>query len=78
SYLDPFRYEDTFERGGLRMDFASMHRPLEAYSKALEAAGLAVESLREPPLPEDAYRDEASARWRRVPLFLYVRARRLA
>jgi SAM-dependent methyltransferase len=74
SYLESFRYEETFERDGLSMRFASMHRPLEAYFRALEAAGLLVEALREPSLPERAFKDEASARWQRVPLFLFLRA----
>jgi SAM-dependent methyltransferase len=74
SYLDEFRYEDTFERDGLRMRFASMHRPLEAYVAALERAGLLMEALREPAMPEAAFKDEASARWRRLPLFLLLRA----
>jgi hypothetical protein len=36
------------ERDGIRMTFRMEHRPLEAYGLALEAAGLAIEAIREP------------------------------
>lgn len=74
SYLEPFSYEGTFERDGLTMRFASMHRPLEAYTRALEDSGFLIEALGEPALRPEADKDEASARWRRVPLFLFGRA----
>jgi len=61
-------YSDDVERDGLRMTFASMHRPLEAFSIALEKAGLLVEAMREVS-PQDP-----STRWSRVPGFLHVRA----
>ena len=51
-------------------------RPLEAYFMALEAAGLLVDALREPSIPEHAIVAEADRRWQRVPLFLHLRARR--
>ena len=73
SYLDTFRYADEIERNGLPMTFHSEHRPLEAYSRALEDGGFVIEAVREPldPLPEPK-----DARWRRVPLFLHLRAAR--
>ena len=75
SYLAPSRYRDVVEREGFTMTFRSMHRPLEAYGRALEAAGLLIETLREPGWPEELAFDEPSKeRWRRVPLFLFVRA----
>jgi SAM-dependent methyltransferase len=74
-YLRPFGYADTVERDGLAMTFHSRHRPLEAYFAA-EEAGFLVESLREPAVPEHAIASEASRRWQRLPLFLYLRARR--
>ena len=46
-YLRPRRYEDHIERDGLSMTFASMHRPLSAYSEALTENGLAITALRE-------------------------------
>ena len=70
SYLDSFRYADEAERHGLRMTFESQHRPLAAYFDALEAAGMVVETLREPKTPDNAA-------WSRVPMFLHLRARTL-
>jgi hypothetical protein len=46
-YLTPRRYEDRFERDGLGITLASMHRPLSAYTTALFRAGLLVTDLRE-------------------------------
>lgn len=79
SYLESRRYQDDIERDGLPMTFHSHHRPLEDYSYALENAGLVIEAIREVTVDEAsaASRDE-EARWRRVPLFLHVRARALA
>jgi len=67
---------DTVERDGLTMTFHSEHRPVEAYFMALEKAGLLVEALREPGVPESAIHSEEGRRWRRVPLFLHLRALR--
>jgi SAM-dependent methyltransferase len=67
SYLDRSRYADDIERDGLTMRFHSLHHPLESYCRALEHAGFLVEAVREP-------RDRDDARWRRVPLFLHIRA----
>jgi len=75
-YLGAFRYADTVERDGLTVAFHSLHRPLEAYFTALENAGLLVEALREPGVPEHAIASEAGRRWQRVPLFLHLRALR--
>jgi ubiquinone/menaquinone biosynthesis C-methylase UbiE len=74
SYLETFGYAETFSRDGLEMTFTSVHRPLEAYTEALAGSGFLIERLREPALPEHAIRSERSARWRRVPLFLHLRA----
>lgn len=71
-YLHPFRFSEAVERDGLSMTFHSVHRPLEAYFHALEEAGLFVEALREPGVPDEA----ADPRWQRLPLFLHLRARR--
>lgn len=75
-YLRPFRYSDAVESDGLSMTFHSQHRPLEAYFLALEEAGLFVEALREPAVPDEAIGSPAGRRWQRVPLFLQLRARR--
>ncbi len=71
SYFEHTWEEVPVERDGLRMTFLDQHRPLEDYFRALEEAGLLVERLREIPDTSD---DEGAARWRRVPLFLHIRA----
>jgi SAM-dependent methyltransferase len=77
SYLASSRYADDAVQGGLRVRFEAAHRPLAAYAAALEQAGLLVEALREPAVPDEAatggYR-----RWQRLPLFLHLRAVRPA
>jgi SAM-dependent methyltransferase len=73
-YFAVGRVGEVIERDGLRTHFAAVRRTLEGYSRALEAAGLAIEALREITLPPEAWRDEAAARWRRIPCFLHVRA----
>jgi SAM-dependent methyltransferase len=52
-------------RDGLSMVFAGWAYSFEGYFRALEAAGFAVEALREP---------AGSGRWLRIPLFLMWRA----
>jgi SAM-dependent methyltransferase len=75
SYLDPGPSNWVFDRGGIRMTFHSAHRPLESYARALEAGGLMIEAIREPKPPgEVVTRDPAAERWRRIPLFLQLRA----
>ena len=74
SYFEERRADETWARDGVKIEFAALHRPLEAYAVALEVAGFVIERLREHPFPPDAWRNEASARWTRVPLFLHVRA----
>ena len=73
SYFEERRVDQSWERDGIRIEFAFVHRPLDAWSRALERAGLVMETLREHRLAREAWRDEASARWTRVPLFLHVR-----
>ncbi|MGH2977220.1 MAG: class I SAM-dependent methyltransferase [Gaiellaceae bacterium] len=74
SYLDESTIDATFERDGLAMRFVSRHRPLQAYTGALAGNGLLIEQLREPALPESGFTGEHSPRWRRIPLFLHLRA----
>jgi ubiquinone/menaquinone biosynthesis C-methylase UbiE len=47
--------------------FANVHRPLEAWSRFFEHAGLLIEAIRE--IPRQGLR-----RWDRLPMFLYLRA----
>jgi SAM-dependent methyltransferase len=74
SYLDETVTDNTFERDGLVMRFVSRHRPLQAYTDALAANGLVIERLREPALPDSGFTGEHSRRWRRIPIFLHLRA----
>ena len=67
SYFEERPLHELVERDGHRITFAMRHRSLERYSRALEAAGLVLETLREPAHPQDA-------NWSRVPLFLHGRA----
>ncbi len=75
-YFGRKRFEGAEERDGLRMEFAGWAQPLEAYAMALEAAGFAITALREP-VP-DAGAGERLARWTRLPLFLWLKARPFA
>jgi SAM-dependent methyltransferase len=72
SYLGRRLFEDTFERNGLTMNFRGWAYPLEEYAIAFERAGLAIEALREPALA--AGDDPEDRRWRRIPMFLMLRA----
>ena len=73
-YLDTRLFDQTFERGDLSMRFQSRCYPLETYVRAFEAAGLLIETLREPPAPERAVaEDDAERRWQRLPQFLFMR-----
>lgn len=70
-YLEPVRFEDTFERNGLTITFAGRNHPLQDYADAIEAAGLYITRLREP-APDGA--DESYVPWKRIPMFLQLRA----
>jgi ubiquinone/menaquinone biosynthesis C-methylase UbiE len=78
SYLDEYRYSDWFERAGLEMTFHSQHRPLERYSRALEQAGMVIEAIREHRVPDHVADKPAARRWQRLPLFMHIRAFKLA
>jgi SAM-dependent methyltransferase len=54
-------HTERVRRGDAELTFANVHRPLGAYTDALERAGLELEALREP-------------EWELVPMFLYLRA----
>jgi hypothetical protein len=61
TYFGRRRFDGVAERDGLRMHFAGWSQPLEAYGIALEKAGLAITSLREPVADLDAI---DGTRWR--------------
>ena len=69
----------TVKRDGLTMTFDGTMYALEEYARALEAAGLAIEALREP-APADPAEEHPDAtdwaRWHRIPMFLMLRARK--
>jgi SAM-dependent methyltransferase len=76
SYLEPAPTTMTINRGGIPMTFHSEHRPLESYARALEAAGMQIQAIREvrPSQEAVAARDPAEGRWLRIPRFLHLLA----
>jgi SAM-dependent methyltransferase len=76
SYFGRERFEATEVRDGLQMHFAGWSQPLEGYMAALEAAELAIISLREP-VPDTVDDGSHLKRWNKVPLFLWLKARSL-
>jgi ubiquinone/menaquinone biosynthesis C-methylase UbiE len=70
-YFDTQRVDDTVERDDHTMTFRGWTYSLEQYAMALERAGLRIDSLRE---PRPTAGVDTYARWRRVPLFLNLRA----
>jgi hypothetical protein len=78
SYLGRRRFEGTFQRAGMTMTFRGWCYPMEDYARALEEAGFVIERMREPKASEEAVAagGEAELRWRRVPLFLQILARK--
>lgn len=75
SYFDERRWPWSTQHTGVRITLPGVHRPLEAYTGALESAGFVIETLNEPrPSSEDVAGHEASARWVRIPCFLHLRA----
>ncbi|MDP9306903.1 MAG: class I SAM-dependent methyltransferase [Actinomycetota bacterium] len=74
SYFEAHRNDLRAERDGLTMTFVDLHRPLQDYAEALERAGFAIQRIREIGDEEEPPQRESQLRWRRVPLFLHVRA----
>jgi SAM-dependent methyltransferase len=74
SYLDPGFRQDDVVRDGLEVVFLYAHRPLQFYVDAITTAGLLIDRLAEPGVPESAIESPRSRRWQRMPLFLHVRA----
>jgi SAM-dependent methyltransferase len=75
SYIETHPFHGSAQRNGVTMEFRGWAYPLEAYSRALEDAGLVIEAVREPAyLEERPARTADERRWSRVPLFLFLRA----
>ena len=75
SYFDARPWIWSSQHTGLRLSLPGVHRPLDAYTRALENAGFLIETMREPrPLKRQVARHPESARWQRVPCFLHIRA----
>jgi SAM-dependent methyltransferase len=75
SYLDEHPAPWVRDKDGFRLTFHSEHRPLESYTRALAAAGLLTEAIREVGVPEHLVTSNpADDHWRRIPLFLHLRA----
>jgi len=75
SYFERRPWPWRHSHSGMTISIPSEHRPLEAYSAALEDAGLLIESLREPaPDPEAVAGRPPLLRWTRLPCFLHIRA----
>jgi SAM-dependent methyltransferase len=78
-YLRPMRHLLNVDvSAGQRLLFRIEHRPFEYYSRALEAAGLALTHVREPkPSAASIAANQRLAKFERVPEFLHLRARRI-
>ena len=76
-YRTPMRHVlDVTRPNGEVFRFRVEHRPIEDYSRAFEAAGLAITALREPrPSDELVAERPEFADYQRVPDFLHLRAR---
>ena len=67
----PWRSQHT----GLQLELPGIHRPLDAYTAALEHGRFVIEAIREPqPAPEQTTIHPESSRWLRIPCFLHIRA----
>lgn len=75
AYFGRRAFDTSVERDGLTMRFRGWSYALEDYVGALELAGLVIEVLREPRPSPGTMRDTD---WFEVPLFLTLRARKLA
>ncbi|MEO1017479.1 MAG: class I SAM-dependent methyltransferase [Pseudomonadota bacterium] len=75
-YFGRKRFQAAEESHGLKMHFAGWSQPLENYMAALEEAGFGVTSMREPVPKAGAHWPDAE-RWRRFPLFLWLKAKPL-
>lgn len=72
SWFEHRRMSDRCAREGLTMTFHSEHRPLQAYADAVADAGLLIERIAEVGEPDP------SDKWHSVPLFLHIKAVKVA
>src|SRR5262249_48118810 len=70
-YFETQRVDDIVESAGLKVRLRGWTHTFEDYAIAFEAAGLVVETMREPRPADDA--PSKFAQWREVPLFLFLR-----
>lgn len=75
-YFNRSHFVGTEDRDGRQMHFNGWSYPLRDYVTALTDAGLAIIAMREPTPVADAA-PELVARWSRLPLFLWLKARRI-
>lgn len=75
SYFEQTAFDHEVVRAAGRMNFRDAHRPLSAYTRALEEAGFAIERIREPE-PDERYfqRHPEAERLRGRPFLLHLRA----
>ncbi|KAG1252325.1 hypothetical protein G6F65_017968 [Rhizopus arrhizus] len=76
TYYGREHFDGKETRDGLSMHFAGWSLPLQDYMAALEAAGLAIVSLREP--QPDAAPTTQLQQWTRLPMFLWIKAKPMA
>ena len=75
SYFGCRPFDAIFTRGQLSIRFRGWSRPIQDYLSALFDAGFVIDALAEPVPGEDF---EHSARWHRFPMFLQLRALKIA
>lgn len=75
-YFERRRFHDEVIRGGLRMTFDGVDRPLSDYTAALTGHGFVIDRLTEPrPSAEDCRADESLVKASQRPYFLHIRCR---
>lgn len=74
-YFERQEVNETVTRGGLKMTFHGWTYTLEDYARALEDGGFLIGRLREPAASAEQVRQRPDLEaWRRLPMFLFVRA----
>ncbi len=72
SYFGRKHFTGSERRGGNVMHYAGWSHPLQDYAAALTRAGLAITEIREPRPAPAGDGTTPFARWRRLPLFLWI------